>query len=101
LRGLKDKDLFLEKDRVIQFPFNADALAEKTEEEKERVANTRKAQGQRLKEQLEKKRDEKLREQEKQLQELRELKKSKKDTDEEDDFEVNRLLFVADVHPLI
>jgi len=83
---MKDRDAFQERDRVIQFPFTADTVAEKTEEEKERLANTRKAQGQRLKDQLDRKREEKMREQEKELEELRELKRSKKEAEDDDDY---------------
>ena len=87
LRSLKDRDLFRQFDRVIQFPFTQDTLAEVTEEEKQRIANTRKAQGMRLKERLDQKREEKIKDQEKELQELRELKKGKKDADDEDDYD--------------
>jgi len=77
LEMVKDKTFFEQLDRVFQLNFNLDAVAEKSEEEKLRIANARKEQGRRLREQLSKKRDEKLREQESELINLRELKKIK------------------------
>jgi len=60
LEKFTDKEYFTEKDLVFQFPFNSEQMAEKTEEEKQRIANTRREQGNRLKEQMAKKREAKI-----------------------------------------
>lgn len=62
LASYEDPEVFKTKDRVIQFPFVAPVIEEKTEEEQARLAAKRKEQGRRLQEQAAKARLEKVRE---------------------------------------
>lgn len=60
LASYEDPEVFKTKDRVIQFPFVAPVVEEKTEEEQARLAAKRKEQGRRLQEQAAKARLEKV-----------------------------------------
>lgn len=62
LVSYEDPEVFKTKDRVIQFPFTAPVIEEKSEEEQARLAAKRKEQGRRLQEQAAKARLEKVRE---------------------------------------
>lgn len=60
LASYEDPEVFKTKDKVIQFPFVAPVVEEKTEEEQARLAAKRKEQGRRLQEQAAKARLEKV-----------------------------------------
>ncbi|KAG0227057.1 Nuclear actin-protein involved in chromatin remodeling [Actinomortierella wolfii] len=77
LASYEDPEVFKTKDRVIQFPFVAPVVEEKTEEEQARLAAKRKEQGRRLQEQAAKARLEKLIQREQDLEQYKALKESK------------------------
>ncbi|KAF9430369.1 Nuclear actin-protein involved in chromatin remodeling [Podila epigama] len=77
LASYEDPEVFKTKDRVIQFPFVAPVVEEKTEEEQARLAAKRKEQGRRLQEQAAKARLEKLIQREQDLEQYTALKESK------------------------
>ncbi|KAG0262784.1 Nuclear actin-protein involved in chromatin remodeling [Mortierella polycephala] len=77
LISYEDPEIFKTKDRVIQFPFVAPVIEEKSEEEQARLAAKRKEQGRRLQEQAAKARLEKLMQREQDLEQYMALKNSK------------------------
>ncbi|KAG0346123.1 Nuclear actin-protein involved in chromatin remodeling [Podila humilis] len=77
LASYEDPEVFKVKDRVIQFPFVAPVIEEKTEEEQARLAAKRKEQGRRLQEQAAKARLEKLIQREQSLEQYMSLKEAK------------------------
>ncbi|KAG0335027.1 Nuclear actin-protein involved in chromatin remodeling [Podila horticola] len=77
LASYEDPEVFKTKDRVIQFPFVAPVIEEKTEEEQARLAAKRKEQGRRLQEQAAKARLEKLIQREQDLEQYTALKEAK------------------------
>ncbi|KAK5814911.1 chromatin remodeling complex subunit [Linnemannia elongata] len=77
LVSYEDPEVFKTKDRVIQFPFTAPVIEEKSEEEQARLAAKRKEQGRRLQEQAAKARLEKLIQREQELEQYNGLKNSK------------------------
>ncbi|KAG0040371.1 Nuclear actin-protein involved in chromatin remodeling [Podila clonocystis] len=77
LASYEDPEVFKTKDRVIQFPFVAPVVEEKTEEEQARLAAKRKEQGRRLQEQAAKARLEKLIQREQDLEQYTALKDAK------------------------
>ncbi|KAG0041402.1 Nuclear actin-protein involved in chromatin remodeling [Gryganskiella cystojenkinii] len=77
LASYEDPEVFKTKDRVIQFPFVAPVIEEKSEEEQARLAAKRKEQGRRLQEQAAKARLEKLMQREQDLEQYMGLKNSK------------------------
>ncbi|KAG0349774.1 Nuclear actin-protein involved in chromatin remodeling [Podila minutissima] len=77
LASYEDPEVFKTKDRVIQFPFVAPVVEEKTEEEQARLAAKRKEQGRRLQEQAAKARLEKLIQREQDLEQYTALKEAK------------------------
>ncbi|KAF9903077.1 Nuclear actin-protein involved in chromatin remodeling [Linnemannia zychae] len=77
LASYEDPEVFKTKDRVIQFPFVAPVIEEKSEEEQARLAAKRKEQGRRLQEQAAKARLEKLIQREQELEQYNALKNSK------------------------
>ncbi|KAG0002630.1 Nuclear actin-protein involved in chromatin remodeling, partial [Modicella reniformis] len=74
LASYEDPELFKTKDRVIQFPFTAPVVEEKSEEEQARLAAKRKEQGRRLQEQAAKARLEKLIRREQELEQYTALR---------------------------
>lgn len=60
LASFEDPEIFKQKDRVIQFPFVAPVVEEKSEEEQAKLTAKRKEQGRRLQEQAAKARLEKV-----------------------------------------
>ncbi|KAG0204458.1 Nuclear actin-protein involved in chromatin remodeling [Mortierella sp. GBA30] len=77
LASYEDPEVFKKKDRVIQFPFVAPVIEEKSEEEQARLAAKRKEQGRRLQEQAAKARLEKLIQREQDLEQYMALKNSR------------------------
>ncbi|KAF9089492.1 Nuclear actin-protein involved in chromatin remodeling [Mortierella sp. GBA35] len=77
LASYENPEVFKAKDRVIQFPFVAPVVEEKSEEEQARLAAKRKEQGRRLQEQAAKARLEKLIQREQELEQYNGLKNSK------------------------
>ncbi|KAG0317555.1 Nuclear actin-protein involved in chromatin remodeling [Dissophora globulifera] len=77
LASYEDPEIFKKKDRVIQFPFVAPVVEEKTEEEQARLTAKRKEQGRRLQEQAAKARLEKLIQREQDLEQYMALKNSR------------------------
>ncbi|KAI1317777.1 Nuclear actin-protein involved in chromatin remodeling [Mortierella claussenii] len=77
LASFEDPEVFRTKDRVIQFPFVAPVIEEKSEEEQARLAAKRKEQGRRLQEQAAKARLEKLIQREQELEQFTTLKESR------------------------
>ncbi|KAG0017311.1 Nuclear actin-protein involved in chromatin remodeling [Entomortierella chlamydospora] len=77
LASYEDPKIFQSKDRVIQFPFVAPVVEEKSEEEQARLAAKRKEQGRRLQEQAAKARLEKLIQREQDLEQYTALKNSR------------------------
>ncbi|KAF9364568.1 Nuclear actin-protein involved in chromatin remodeling [Mortierella sp. NVP85] len=74
LASYEDPEVFKAKDRVIQFPFTAPVVEEKSEEEQARLAAKRRDQGLRLQAQAAKARLEKLVKREAELVEFNELR---------------------------
>ncbi|KAF9964477.1 Nuclear actin-protein involved in chromatin remodeling [Mortierella alpina] len=77
LASYEDPEIFKTKDRVIQFPFVAPVIEEKSEEEQARLTAKRKEQGRRLQEQAAKARLEKLIQREQDLEQYMALKSSR------------------------
>ncbi|KAF9982103.1 Nuclear actin-protein involved in chromatin remodeling [Mortierella antarctica] len=77
LASYEDPEIFRTKDRVIQFPFVAPVVEEKSEEEQARLTAKRKEQGRRLQEQAAKARLEKLIQREQDLEQYMALKNSR------------------------
>ncbi|CAO3569735.1 unnamed protein product [Mortierella alpina] len=77
LASYEDPEIFKTKDRVIQFPFVAPVIEEKSEEEQARLTAKRKEQGRRLQEQAAKARLEKLIQREQDLEQYMALKNSR------------------------
>ncbi|KAF8938195.1 Nuclear actin-protein involved in chromatin remodeling, partial [Dissophora ornata] len=74
LASYEDPEVFKKKDRVIQFPFVAPVVEEKSEEEQARLTAKRKEQGRRLQEQAAKARLEKLIQREQDLEQYMAVK---------------------------
>ncbi|KAL1922867.1 uncharacterized protein VTP21DRAFT_9243 [Calcarisporiella thermophila] len=77
LREFEDPEMVVDKDRLIQFPFVAPVVGEKTEEEIARQAARRKEQAERLREQMARRRLEKLMRREQDLETFKMLRESK------------------------
>ncbi|KAF7732280.1 Nuclear actin-protein involved in chromatin remodeling [Apophysomyces ossiformis] len=77
LRRIEDRETFLEIDRVIQFPFTAPVVEEKTEEELARQAAKREENARRLREAAAKSRLEKLVRREQEFEAFTRLKNAK------------------------
>ncbi|ORZ06107.1 actin-like protein Arp5 [Lobosporangium transversale] len=77
LASYENPEVFKTKDRVVQFPFVAPVIEEKSEEEQARLAAKRKEQGRRLQEQAAKARLEKLIQREQDLEQYTTLRNSR------------------------